>query len=227
LLHNFHRRRKGEIRIVKTAAALAHLLAPVPVRQRPETLRHGLSGIEFPRGAISEISGPASSGRTSLLFSLLAEVSQEPEEHCALVDTDDAFDPVSAAAAGVALHRLLWVRCRGNAEHALRVTDLLIQAGGFGLVAMDMADTPPRTARRISLTSWYRFRRAVENTRTIFVVVGQEPYARQCASLALETKREQSHWSSTLFEGIVLQVGRRKPLGPVSSLKFASLTPST
>src|SRR5204863_7177591 len=90
-------------------------------------------------------------------------------ETCALVDTDEAFDPAPAHAAGVRLDRVIWIRCAKNAEHALKATDLLIQGGGFGVVAMDLGDTAPAAARRISLTSWFRLRRAVENTPTVFL----------------------------------------------------------
>ena len=67
----------------------------------------------------------------------------------------------------------------------LKATDLLLQSGGFGMVVVDLADVPPRFARRIPLASWFRFRRAVENTPTVLLVVEQEPYAKTCASLAL------------------------------------------
>ena len=67
------------------------------------------------------------------------------------------------------LPRLLWVRCGHNAEHALQAADLLIQGGGFGVVAMDLGDTRAPAARRISLTSWFRLRRAVEHTPTVLV----------------------------------------------------------
>ncbi len=72
----------------------------------------------LPRGSITEIHGPAGSGRSSLLGSILAEAAARGEI-CALVDSADCFDPASAAAAGVELSRLLWVRCGGNAEYAL------------------------------------------------------------------------------------------------------------
>src|SRR6266436_5932041 len=64
----------------------------------------------FPRGSLVELCGPASSGRTSLAFSLLAQAT-ERQEACAFVDVSDSLDPVSLAAAGVELPRLLWVRC--------------------------------------------------------------------------------------------------------------------
>lgn len=111
------------------------------------------------------------------------------------MDAEDAFDPASAVQAGVALDRLIWVRSSHNAEHALKATDLLIQGGGFGLVALDLGDTPPQTARRISLTSWFRLRRAVEHTPTVLIALALQPNARTCASLLVECRRESAVWS--------------------------------
>ena len=71
-------------------------------------------------------------------------------------------------------------------EQALRVTDLLLQSGGFGLVIIDLGDTPLKTARRIPLTSWFRFQRAVEHTATVLFVLSQVPCAQTCASLLLK-----------------------------------------
>jgi|SRR5579859_946289 len=176
----------------------------------------------IPRGAVTDVFGPASSGRTSLLLALMAQATAR-EEFCALVDAVDAFDPASAAAAGVALDRLLWIRTGGNAEHALKATDLLLQAGGFGIVAMDLGDIAPETARRISLASWYRLRRAVENTPTALVVIERTPLARACATLALECARGRIQWSgapgcSQLLRGVTFAAERRKPLRPANAV---------
>src|SRR5262249_29998726 len=119
----------------------------------------------------------------------------------------DSFEPTGAADAGVHLDRLLWVRCSGDAERALKATDLLLHGGGFGMVVMDLADTPPRTARRISLTSWFRLRRAVEHTSTVLLAVEPQPNARTCATLVVECARKRSAWSTT-FRGIEIQVGQ-------------------
>src|ERR1039458_5181725 len=146
----------------------------------------------LPRGCLTEIFGAASSGRTSLLVAILAEATAR-EEVCALVDAEDAFDP--AAAAGVRFDRLLWVRCGHRAEWALKAADLLIQGGGFGLVAMDLGDTPVEMARRISLTSWFRLRRAVEHTPTVLLTVARRSNAKTCASLMLECAREGVAWT--------------------------------
>ncbi len=162
----------------------------------------------LPRGALTAVCGPASSGRTALLLSLLAEFTRR-EELCALVDAGDSFDPASAAAAGVELGRLLWVRCgksvascqlpvvgKNNGktsreslsciEKSLRTADLLLSAGGFGLVALDLGDVPAATTRRVPLTSWFRFRRAVEETPAALLLLTQEALTGTCAALTLQ-----------------------------------------
>jgi recombination protein RecA len=170
-------------------------------RPAPEMLPSGIRHIDdatggLPRGCLTEIVGPASSGRTSLLLSVLAQATAR-EEICALVDAEDAFDPASAAASGVQLERLVWVRS-GGAERALKSVDLLIQGGGFGVVVLDLGDTPPAAARRISLTSWFRLRRAVEHTPTVLIAVSRQSNARTCASLMLECARDRAEWSGAL-----------------------------
>lgn len=149
----------------------------------------------LPRGAITEIFGPASSGRTTFMLSTLA-YSTNHEEVCALVDASDVLDPASATDASVVLNQLLWIRCASNVEHAFKATDLLLQGGGFGLVVLDIGDVPPRDARRIISSWWYRFRRIVETTPTAFVVIAQDSCVRSCASLTLEMKRNADVWSA-------------------------------
>jgi recombination protein RecA len=147
----------------------------------------------LPRGAMTEICGPPCSGRTSVLLAALAARTAEGET-CALVDARDSFDPALASAAGVALQQLLWVRCR-NADQALRATDLLIQAGGFGMVAVDLSDIAPKIVRYVPLNAWFRFRRAVEDTPTILLVLEQEANAKTCASLVLRLEARPAEWS--------------------------------
>jgi len=150
----------------------------------------------LPVGAISELTGPASSGKTSLALSFLAQRTQN-EQVCAWIDVHDALDPVSAAASGVFLSRLLWVRCRESnprgqgkpwprLEQALRATDLLLQAGGFAAIVLDLADTKSEHAWRIPLATWFRFRQAANRSRTSLIVLGQEAYAQSSAEIVLE-----------------------------------------
>ena len=241
----FAAKKKPEL-VLQHLAALPKLAgvtaaSRLEVRPAPEMVSSGIREIDklaggLPRGCLSEICGPASSGRTSVLLAALAAATRR-QEVCALVDATDALDVVSAAAAGVELERLLWIRCsrasdlglqtsgakfevrsqnqrsadRGSQsdapgltsdvrgptpevrslEQALRVTDLLLQSGGFGLVAIDLGDVADAAARRIPLASWFRFQRAVEPTSTVLLVVAQAPCAPTCASLLIRLQAGQ------------------------------------
>ena len=311
----------------------------------------------FPRGSLVELCGPASSGRTSLAFSLLAQAT-ERQEACALVDVSDSLDPVSLAAAGVELPRLLWIRCgetgdrgpdlktslylapannetgktsslgsaskkpmpihgwrhprelmrgvheaipslmgkqtafaesaqihvvarcageqverdrepprRGirpqrslpllrestppfsvqsggrrlkpwkRLEQALKTTDLLLHGGGWGVVVFDLGEISWVDARRIELSTWFRFRRAVENTPTILLLLGEESCAKSCASLVLRCQRRADHWSraaasiqtgASTFEGFEVQgeVTRSRVLSqPADLARWQTHTP--
>src|SRR5487761_1542198 len=143
----------------------------------PEVLSTGI--VDCPRGHITEIVGPCSSGRTSLLHSILAAATGRGE-FAVLVDTTDVFDPRSAAATGVELAKLIWIRCGGHVEHALRAADLTIHSGGFGVVALDLAEASESALTRIPSTAWFRFRRAVETTPTVLAVVAHQPITKSC-----------------------------------------------
>jgi hypothetical protein len=152
------------------------------------------AGRDFPRGRISEITGTRSSGRTSVLHALLA-ASTGRGEFAALVDTQDAFDACSAASVGVELSKLVWVRCGGNAEHALRAADLLIQAGGFGVVALDLAEVAPAALNRIPPTAWFRFRRAVDSTPAILAVIADRPLVKSCSAMTIKLPPRKARFS--------------------------------
>lgn len=193
--------RANALRLQVETALAGRVASPFEYCERPvETVATGVAEIDrltggLPRGALTEICGPASSGRTSVLMAAMA-ARTEAAEVCALVDARDAFDPESAAEAGVRLGQLLWVRCR-NVDQALRAADLLIQGGGFGLIALDLGDTPARVARAIPLPVWFRMRRAVENTPTILVAVELEANAQTCASLVLRLEAREAQWVET------------------------------
>lgn len=183
-------------------------------RTAPETVPTGIAELDaltggLPRGALSEIAGLVSSGRTGVMLSALAAATRR-EETCALVDASDNFAPAAGEAAGVVLERLLWIRCSEREQQlrlegfhvarqrrkafrrldqVLKVTDLLLQSGGFGMVIVDMGDIPAESARRVPLTSWFRFRRAVEQTATVLLLIEQEACAKTCASLVVQLSR--------------------------------------
>ena len=188
----------------------------------PDVLSVTLSShtFECPRGRITEIIGPRSSGRTSLLHSILA-ASTGRGEFCAIVDASGAFDPCSASAAGVELGKLTWIRCGGNVEHAMRAADLMIHSGGFGVVALDVAEASESALGRIPATAWFRFRHAVESTPTVLAVLAARPLAKTCSALLVEAKRRRALFTGKypfeLLRGIEYELAPRKPVGRESS----------
>jgi hypothetical protein len=232
-----------KICILKHIAASGRVLDVQPasrleVRPRPEMLSSGIDEVDamtggIPRGCLSEICGPASSGKTSALLAAIAAATQR-EETCVLIDASDSFDPESAAAAGVDFTKLLWVRCgelssavgrrssesnasaddrkpmtedlllrrqRSNErrlEQVLKSTDLVLQSGGFGMVALDLAGIPEKFVRRIPLASWFRFQRAVEHTKTALLVVSEFACAQTCAAVVLKLGNQPSAFSHQL-----------------------------
>ena len=151
----------------------------------------------IPRGQVSELIGPRSSGRTSLLVRMLAAATARGEL-VALIDALDMFDVESAADAGIDLDRLLWIRgfvvpnpglCRDLNQRAMvqaiRAFTLILQAGQFGLVAFDAGEAPADAVRRLPFTTWLRLQRMVEGTQTACLLVGSDRMARSPSGLTL------------------------------------------
>jgi hypothetical protein len=243
--------------VLAAVGAISKLAVVVPasrldVRPAPEMVSSGIPQLDsltggLARGCLTEICGTASSGRTSVLLFALARATQRGEV-CALVDASDAFDPASAAAAGMEMSRLLWVRCgekypsrkhpsparkagcaktdtyqsmptresyqgipsgipqvaekrfgfsrwESQLGQMLKVTDLLLQSNGFGMIVLDLGDVPAPSARRIPLASWFRFRRAIEHTPTALLVLEQQPIAGSCSSVLVKVSCARSQVS--------------------------------
>lgn len=198
------------------------------IREEPQFIELEVAAVKcllprgLSRGTLAELNGRRSSGRTSLCLHILAEATSRGEV-CAVVDVHDSFDPASAHAAGVKLEHLVWVRCRGNAEHAMRATDLLLHAGGFGVVVLDLCEMPARVLNRIPLSYWYRFRHAVEHTPAILLVCAEVPQVKSCSSIDLELKSKLFHWAGSApflrLKGLHITALLRKP----SALRGESL----
>ncbi len=153
----------------------------------------------IPRGQVSELVGPRSSGRTALTLQLLAAATARGEL-AALVDALDMLDVESAAAAGIDLDRLLWVRgfvvsnpgmCRDLNHRAMvqavRALTLVLQAGNFGLVVFDVGEAPADAVRRLPFTTWLRLQRMVEASSTACLLVGSDRLSRSPHGLSLQT----------------------------------------
>jgi hypothetical protein len=196
-------------------------LAATDVGALDACLRGGL-----PRGQLSELAGPRSSGRTTLLLQMIAAATARGEV-AAVIDTFDRLDVPSAVAAQVRLERLLWVRGQAisktegvidgrwvpgdeesgrggrpsgllerTVDRALKALNLVLQAGGFGVVAIDLADVPPAALTRVPFTTWLRVQRTIEGSDTACVLVVPEPLARSAGGLSL-TLTGCTTWAGT------------------------------
>jgi hypothetical protein len=180
------------------------------------------------RGEVSELVGGRSSGRTRVVLSTLATVTARGEL-AALVDAVDRFDPRTAAAAGLDLNRVLWVRGRSLSvesarpalidhavRQALRACDLIVRAGGFSVVVLDVADVPARALRALPFTTWLRLAHVNEGRETVCLLVGQTPMGSSArgASIAIDAT---SHWTgqsaqSRRLSGLDVRARPRVPL---------------
>jgi recombination protein RecA len=341
----------------RLASRIPGALSPQAVRA-PRLMASGVSAIDsllgggLPIGGVTELTGLASSGRTSMALSLLAGAASDSA--CAYIDVDDTVDPGSAAAAGVNLKNLLWVRVSGvvltppapsslpaslpapgpiqagkmvgghcgshhprtetkgldaalgkmltqkaearlekqegtpgypnrplslasapqeqvsyehlNARHAdesdpirqanhraaseareraqapvlvsspgrkfekawsrldkaIRAADQVLQSGGFRVVILDLASVPPEQALRIPSATWFRFRRAAQESDAIFLLLTQVACARSSALCVLDCSAELAATSGHLLSGLshTAEVARQR----LSSL-FAKKAP--
>ena len=281
-------KKKKTAEVLAAVGAISKLAVVVPasrldVRPAPEMVSSGIPQLDLltgglARGCLTEICGTASSGRTSVLLFALARATQRGEV-CALVDASDAFDPASAAAAGMEMSRLLWVRCgekypsrkhpsparkagcaktdtyqsmlssdsyqampdsyqglsssesyqgmpsgipqvaekrfgfsrwESQLGQMLKVTDLLLQSNGFGMIVLDLGDVPVPSARRIPLASWFRFRRAIEHTPTALLVLEQQPIAGSCSSVLVKVSGARSQVSGKGLSAVSSQLSENR-----------------
>jgi hypothetical protein len=290
------------------AEKIPSALSPAP-KVRNAVTATGITALDdllqggLPQGAVSELVGPECSGRTSIALSFIARVTQA-EKVCAWIDVSNALDPASAAAAGVDLRRLLWVRCgvvekraqtaryeftlpekylvapeikkglhgggfgghprneikglsnalgdllkpqtmapqpiaprcaepqhharprqesavpvtpkvsavscRAGAakpwsrmEQALRSADLLMQAGGFSAIVLDMGSLAPEFISRVPLATWFRYRAAAERTQSSVLLLTQYACAKSSAELMLRLQPSEALCDeSTVFTGV-------------------------
>ena len=187
------------------------------------------------RGEISEILGAASSGRASAICATLAAATARGEL-VALVDTFDRVDPVTAAATGLDLSRVLWVRgpsltatARDSVVgpavlRAVRACDLIVRAGGFGVVALDLAGAPARALRDLAASTWMRLAHANAGQMSVCLLVGEQPMGRSArgVSVRLTSTRRWSGNSpqSRRFAGFEINADlqqARRPVAPAST----------
>lgn len=165
----------------------------------------GLIAGGLPRGALSEIHGPASSGRTGLAIALCAR-STGRGALVAWVDPADRFDPASAAEAGMDLARLLWLRGgRSSLPSALSALGTVLGSGLFEAVVLDVAGVGADELRRLPHTSFIRLQRMIEDSPTALLLVAASHVACGPGGVSLGLAPASASWSGAPGPGRLLR----------------------
>jgi RecA DNA recombination protein len=220
--------------------------------RKDRRLSSGLASIDLlidggiPRGRISEITGRAGSGKTSIAASFAAFATRRGEV-AAWLDASGAFDPESMAAAGVELRRMLWVSMAtasriarattyarfATGPHArqqsaiVKAAELVLEAGGFGLVVVDFGEAP----RALAHASALRIARAAERSGAAVIAIAPWRMCGTFAALSLTASRAEMSFSRlapgspVMFDGLAVDamVARNKMGGTGRRVRVRAL----
>jgi len=189
---------------IPSVALAAHLVPARQLERRDRRARlptgaaplDALIGGGWPKGALSELAGGRSTGRTALLLGSLAEGLRRGET-VALVDVGGTLDARAAARGGVALPRLLWIRC--TPDKALAASEIVLAAGGFGLVALDLGELRPATPS----AAWLRLKRGAEQQGTAVLVTSARRLQGALGACAVTLSRAQPKFVGRAAAGTV------------------------
>jgi hypothetical protein len=197
----------------RTLTSVARLAPPAAAPFGTVALDAALRG-GVPRGQLSEVVGPVSSGRTSLAWAALAAATSRGE-WAALIDTFDRFDPERAAEAGLMLPRVMWVRGQAlsktsgaldpawipgersaqgpgtllerTIDRAIKAFNLVAQSGVCTLVVLDLLDAPAQALARVPRSTWLRLQRVVEGSEIALLLLASAPVARSAGGVSIQT----------------------------------------
>jgi hypothetical protein len=150
-------------------------------------------------GQLIELSGPPSSGRTSIAYRCAAATAARGEL-VAWIDLPDALDPRYLQRTGMDLGSLLWVR-PSDPRAALRAAELVLKAG-FALVVIDLEGACARELAGLGPALWTRVARALRAERAQALLIAPERVAGVFATLALGLERRRAMFEHGLLEGI-------------------------
>jgi len=176
--------------------------APTGIATLDDVLQGG-----WRRGEVSEIIGGPSSGRTGVVCATLATATARGEI-VGVVDAFDRLDPTTMAATGIDLSRVLWVRgpaltlpgrptmVAAAVTQAVRALDLIIRAGGFGVIVLDVAGAPARAFHGLAPATWLRLAHALAGQPSAALLVGDAPMGRSARGVSVRLTSAH-RWTGT------------------------------
>ena len=183
-----------------------------PLHSKPSTyIPTGITSLDqllqggLPMGAISELTGSFSSGKTSVLFTLLSRATSE-HLRVAYIDTFNTFDPCCARTAGIRLQQLLWIRFqRGSVSNrikkSLKAADILARSQDFGVIVLDLETasdrTPEAVIQKVPFHCWFRIKKVLHQKKVAFLLLSNSSSAGSAANTVLALDRSSVRWRST------------------------------
>lgn len=180
--------------------------------ERPELIPTTLDAFDtllgggLERGRLVELVSRRAAGRFSIAMSALASATSIGEA-AALIDLGDQFDPQLAAANGVDLRRLLWVRPR-TVKEAVMSAEMIV-ATGFQLVVVDLGLHPVK-GRRAPDAAWVRLARTAETSRTAMLVSTPYPVTGTASEAVIKGSGGRAKWKRGLLMGIEMSLTLEK-----------------
>jgi recombination protein RecA len=176
-------KRYGDGAIMRLGEAHQLLVEAIPTGALSLDIALGIGGI--PRGRITEIYGPESSGKTTICQHIVAE-AQKMGGTCAFVDMEHALDPSYASRCGVNVDNLL-ISQPDTGEQALEITETLVRSGAVEVVVIDsvaalvpraeiegdMGDSPMGMQARLMSQALRKLSGAIKQTNTAVVFTNQ------------------------------------------------------
>ncbi len=176
-------KRYGDGSIMRLGEAHHLVVEAIPTGALSLDIALGVGGI--PRGRITEIFGPESSGKTTISQHIVAE-SQKLGGTCAYIDMEHALDPVYAARCGVDVESLL-ISQPDTGEQALEITETLVRSGAVDVIVIDsvaalvpraeiegdMGDSPMGMQARLMSQALRKLSGAIKQTNTAVIFTNQ------------------------------------------------------
>ena len=176
-------KRYGDMAIMRLGEAQHLNVDVIPTGALSLDIALGVGGI--PRGRITEIYGPESSGKTTLCQHIVAE-AQKIGGTCAFIDMEHALDPAYAARCGVDVESLL-ISQPDMGEQALEITETLVRSGAIDVIVIDsvaalvpraeiegdMGDSPMGMQARLMSQALRKLSGAIKQTNTAVIFTNQ------------------------------------------------------
>ena len=173
----------GKGAVMKMGEKGSMAIESVPTGALSLDLALGIGGL--PRGRVTEIYGPESSGKSTLAMHVVAE-AQRNGGTCAYIDAEHAMDPIYAKALGVDIDEL-YISQPDTGEQALEITDMLVRSGALDVVVIDsvaaltpkaeiegeMGDTHVGLQARLMSQALRKLTGNLNKTQTICIFINQ------------------------------------------------------